>query len=121
MLAVDLKNRIKRSGPLSFSDFVESCLYDLDDGFYSKRGSAGRRGDFLTSPEVGPFFGSLIANWLDKTWLKLNKPENFQVVEVGAGRGTLARAVIDAQPSCLEYGTYTMVERSQNLRGEQPV
>ena len=121
MLAVDLKNRIKRSGPLSFSDFVESCLYDLDDGFYSKRGSAGRRGDFLTSPEVGPFFGSLIANWLHKTWLKLNKPENFQVVEVGAGRGTLARAVIDAQPSCLENGTYTMVERSQKLRGEQPV
>ena len=75
MLAVDLKNRIKKSGPIPFSDFVESCLYDLDDGFYSKRGSVGRRGDFLTSPEVGPFFGSLIANWLDDVWLKLNKPE----------------------------------------------
>ena len=37
MLTVDLKNRIKRSGPLSFSDFVESCLYDLDEGFYTKR------------------------------------------------------------------------------------
>ena len=121
MLAVDLKNRIKKSGPIPFSDFVESCLYDLDDGFYCKRGSAGRRGDFLTSPEVGPFFGSLIANWLDDVWLKLNKPENFQVVEVGAGRGTLARSVIDAQPCCLENGTYTMVERSNKLRVAQPV
>ena len=120
MLTVDLKNRIKRSGPLSFSDFVESCLYDLDEGFYTKRGSAGRRGDFLTSPEVGPFFGFLIANWLDETWLKLNKPENFQVVEVGAGSGTLARAIIDAQPHCLKNGVYTMVERSQKLREEQP-
>ena len=120
MLADDLKNRIKKSGPLSFSEFVESCLYDANYGFYTKRGRAGRRGDFLTSPEVGPFFGFLIANWLDETWRNLNKPKNFQVIEVGAGSGTLARAIIDAKPKCLENGIYTMVERSQKLREEQP-
>jgi len=120
MLANDLKNRIKKSGPLSFSEFVESCLYDSNDGFYTKGGRAGRRGDFLTSPEVGPFFGFLIANWLDETWRNLNKPKNFQVIEVGAGSGTLARAIIDAKPKCLENGIYTMVERSQKLREEQP-
>jgi len=120
MLADDLKNRISKSGPLSFSDFVESCLYDANYGFYTKGGRAGRRGDFLTSPEVGPFFGFLIANWLDETWRNLNKPKNFQVIEVGAGSGTLARAIIDAKPKCLENGIYTMVERSQKLREEQP-
>jgi len=120
MLADDLKSRIRRSGPLSFSEFVESCLYDLDEGFYAKGGRAGRRGDFLTSPEVGPFFGFLIANWLDEMWRKLNTPENFQVIEVGAGCGTLARAIIDAKPQCLEHGIYTMVERSEKLREEQP-
>ena len=120
MLADDLKTRIKKSGPLSFSEFVESCLYDSNDGFYTKGGGAGRRGDFLTSPEVGPFFGFLIANWLDETWRDLNKPENFQVVEVGAGSGALARSIIDAKPKCLENGIYTMVERSQKLREAQP-
>ena len=44
MLADDLKTRIKKSGPLSFSEFVESCLYDPNDGFYTKGGGAGRRG-----------------------------------------------------------------------------
>ncbi len=60
MLADDLKNRISKSGPLSFSDFVESCLYDANYGFYTKGGRAGRRGDFLTSPEVGPFLVFLL-------------------------------------------------------------
>ncbi len=121
MLADHLKNRISENGSLSFSEFVESCLYDLNDGFYTKEGKAGRRGDFLTSPEVGPLFGFLLANWLDEIWKNLNKPENFQVIEVGAGSGTLARAIIDAKPKCLENGIYTMVEISQKLREAQPI
>ena len=121
MLVNDLKNRIRKSGPLPFSDFIETCLYDPEKGFYTKEGRAGRRGDFLTSPEVGPLFGHLIANWLDDLWTKIDKPENFQVIEVGAGCGTLARAILDCKPKCLEHGNYVMVERSEELRKAQPI
>ena len=31
-------------------------------------GSAGRRGDFITSPEVGPLFGAVLARYLDAVW-----------------------------------------------------
>ena len=101
MLAEDLKSRIRRSGPLSFSDFVEACLYDSENGFYTKTGRAGRRGDFITSPEVGPVFGHLIANWLDHLWTEIEKPKDFQVIEVGAGCGTLARTILDSDPNVL--------------------
>lgn len=120
MLAEDLKSRIRRSGPLSFSNFVEACLYDSENGFYTKTGRAGRRGDFITSPEVGPVFGHLIANWLDQLWTEIQKPKDFQVIEVGAGCGTLARTILDSEPKCLESGSYVMVERSEELRKEHP-
>jgi NADH dehydrogenase [ubiquinone] 1 alpha subcomplex assembly factor 7 len=49
-LADRLAARIRAEGPISYAEFVETALYDEDAGFYARHGSAGRRGDFLTSP-----------------------------------------------------------------------
>ncbi|MGH9166017.1 MAG: class I SAM-dependent methyltransferase, partial [Acidimicrobiales bacterium] len=53
--------RIGRSGPLGFDEYLDLALYDADGGFYAAGGSAGRSGHFLTSPEVGPLFGAVLA------------------------------------------------------------
>ncbi len=80
-------------------DFLEHALYDPDTGFYgSGRGRAGRRGDFITSPEVGPLFGAVLARAIEGWWAELGEPEVFTVVEAAAGVGTLARAVLAAAP-----------------------
>ena len=119
-MAGRLADRIARSGPIPYPEFVEACLYDETHGFYASGGAAGRRGDFLTSPEVGPLFGAVLARWMDDVWEALGQPGGFTVVDAGAGRGTLARAVVAAGPRCLEAGTYLMVERSAVLRADQP-
>ncbi|MEL6982425.1 MAG: hypothetical protein AAFO29_08375, partial [Actinomycetota bacterium] len=50
--------------PERFDRYVERCLYG-PDGFYATSGIAGRRrGDFLTSPEVGPLFGAIVTRAL---------------------------------------------------------
>src|SRR5436190_216322 len=36
-----------------------------EHGFYSGGGRAGRRGDFITSPEVGPLFGTVLGRAID--------------------------------------------------------
>jgi SAM-dependent MidA family methyltransferase len=64
-LADRLAARIRGGGPLTFGDYMEAALYDERAGFYGAHGSAGRRGDFLTSPEVGPLFGAVLARALD--------------------------------------------------------
>ena len=92
------------------------ALYDESIGFYATTGRAGRRGDFLTSPEVGPLFGALIARRLDEEWRALGSPETFVVVEFGAGPGTLARSVAFAAPECAKALRYLMVERSAQQR-----
>ena len=88
------------------------------DGFYTIAGRAGRRGDFITSPEVGPLFGAVLARWIDAEFERLGRPDAFTVVEVGAGPGTLARSVLSAAPHW--SGRYVCVEVSDEQRASHP-
>jgi SAM-dependent MidA family methyltransferase len=110
-----LFDRIHREGPVRFDVAVEALLYG-DGGFFSSGAGAGRRADFLTSPEVGPLFGAVVANALDAEWERLGRPDPFMVLEAAAGRGALARAVLDAGPACAPALRYVCVERSASLR-----
>jgi SAM-dependent MidA family methyltransferase len=111
-----LASRIARRGPLPFDEVMEAALYDPRAGFYATGGAAGRRGDFVTSPEVGPLFGALVARALDGWWTELGRPDPFVVVEAGAGRGALARSVLSAGPECASALRYLLVEQSEALR-----
>jgi SAM-dependent MidA family methyltransferase len=103
-----------------FDEFMSEALYGAD-GFYAAGGGrAGRRGDFLTSVEVGPLFGAVIANFLDAEWRRLGRPDPFVVVDAGAGPGTLARAVAGAEPECASAMRYTAVEISAEQRALHP-
>lgn len=106
-------------GPIPFHRFIEIALYG-EHGFYATSGAAGRRGDFITSAEVGPLFGAVIARALDAWWREMGEPDDFTVVEAGAGPGTLARAILAAAPMCLEKGRYIAVEVSAAQRTRHP-
>lgn len=104
-------------GTIPFDRFMEWALYEPGHGFFATGGGAGRRGgDFITSPEVGPLFGAVVANWLDAVWDSLAQPDPFTVIEVGAGRGALAIAVRAAAPRCAGVLDYALVERAEELR-----
>jgi SAM-dependent MidA family methyltransferase len=109
-------------GAVPFSTFVDVALYG-PHGFYTDpaaTGSAGRRGDFLTAPEVGPLFGAVVARFLDAEWARLDRPDPFTVVDAGAGPGTLARTVLAARPRCAGALRYVAVELSAAQRSRHP-
>ena len=115
-----LRARIERDGSVRYDEFVELALYDPADGFFATGSGAGRSGaDFITSPEVGPLFGLLVAEYLDRRWDELGRPDPFVVVEAAAGRGALAIAVLSAAPRCAWALRYVLVERSEALRARQ--
>lgn len=92
--------------------FVERALYG-PAGFYETGGRAGRRGaSFVTSPEVGPLFGAVVANALDAWWREAGEPDEWIVVDAGAGPGTLARSIRAAEPACGAALRLVSVERS---------
>lgn len=105
--------------PVPFEEFMDDALYG-PQGFYTQSGSAGRRGDFLTSPEVGPLFGAVIARHLDAEWRRLGEPDVFTVIDAGAGPGTLARSVLAATPDCAAAMRYVAVEISATQRERHP-
>jgi SAM-dependent MidA family methyltransferase len=111
----ELLDRIGRQGPVRFDVVVDALLYG-EEGFFTRGGGAGRQQDFLTSPEVGPLFGAVVARALDAEWERLRRPDPFVVIEAAAGRGALARAVLDAGPACAPALRYVCVERSPSLR-----
>jgi SAM-dependent MidA family methyltransferase len=117
----EIRAEIQRHGPVPFERFMELALYGAE-GFYTRAdgGSAGRRGDFITSPEVGPLFGAVIARYLDAEWDRIGRPDPFTVVDAGAGPGTLARAVLAAAPRCADALRYVAVEISTPQRARHP-
>ena len=104
-----------------FDEFLDTALYG-EAGFYSSGGRAGRRGDFITSPEVGPLFGAVLARWCDAMWSEGGESDDFRVYELGAGPGTLARSILAASPRCLrdDPSRYVAVELSAEQRGRHP-
>ena len=117
----EIRDEITANGPITFERFMDLALYG-SDGFYVRAdgGSAGRRGDFITSPEVGPLFGAVLARYLDAEWERIGRPATFTVVDAGAGPGTLARSFVSARPACAEALRYVAVELSPAQRERHP-
>lgn len=98
---------------------METALYGPDGFFTSGRG-AGRNRDFITSPEVGPLFGAVLANAIDTWWDEAGQPDEWVVVDAGAGPGALGKAILAAAPRCVDALRLVLVERSAQLRATHP-
>src|SRR5262245_10358357 len=98
-LLARLRAEILAAGPISFARFMDVALHDPDHGYYAAGARRlGREGDFFTASDVGPAFGAALARQLVEMDRALGRPAPFDYVEIGAGRGLLARDVLDAWP-----------------------
>ncbi|HEY3057781.1 MAG TPA: SAM-dependent methyltransferase [Chloroflexota bacterium] len=106
--------RIAREGPLSFRDVMQLALYHPEHGYYSNLRGFGADGDFITSPELDPVFGELIACAATQLWEHLGRPRPFRILEYGAGSGALASALMK-----LPGVAYCIEDTSPSLRAVQ--
>lgn len=95
-LAQRLSETIRSGGPMPFSSFMGTALYDRESGYYSASASrTGKAGDFFTSVSVGPVFGELMAGQFHEVWELAGQPGVFTIVEAGANDGRFAGDVLD--------------------------
>jgi NADH dehydrogenase [ubiquinone] 1 alpha subcomplex assembly factor 7 len=117
-LALKLKDRIRRGGPIAVDRYLEACLHDPQHGYYVKRPAIGAGGDFITAPEISQMFGELIGLWCVVVWQQMGAPGAFNLIEFGPGRGTLMRDALRAmrvRPEVLAAVRVVLLDCSEPL------
>jgi SAM-dependent MidA family methyltransferase len=103
-------DRVLADGPMRFDEYMDMCLYDPEDGFFSAGAvRPGTGGDFVTSPEVSPWFGRILAKWART----VRSSDDAILVEVGSGSGSLLAPFVDEEPS---WSSVWVVELSSEAR-----
>jgi SAM-dependent MidA family methyltransferase len=102
---------------------MELELNEPDHGYYATSANRiGEQGDFVTASDAGPAFGRCLARQIAEFDAVLGCPEPFVLVELGAGRGLLARHCLDATRALGEGPgerlRLRLVDRSAAMRAE---
>jgi SAM-dependent MidA family methyltransferase len=121
-LAERLRELIRREGPITFHDWMKAALYDPDGGYYQRPDFKrwGREGDYRTSPERSEFFAATFARYFAGLFDELQRPEEWTIVECGAGDGRFAAGVLrtlaDQFPTVFGATRYLVYELSTDAR-----
>jgi SAM-dependent MidA family methyltransferase len=103
---------IRAEGPISVERFFQHCVA----AYYAAREPFGPDGDFVTAPEYSQLFGEMIGVWCAALFEQLGRPDDFRLVELGPGRGTLMKDVLKASRLVVPVH---LVEQSPRLRAVQ--
>ena len=117
-----IRATIAAEGPMRLDRFMALCLGHPRHGYYMTRDPFGAAGDFLTAPEISQVFGELVGVWCATAWRMLGSPGQFNLVELGPGRGTLMGDILKAGrvlPGFGEAARVHLVETSPVLREAQ--
>ena len=113
----------RAGGWLGFDDFMALALYAPGLGYYANDlrkfglmpgGPTGLGSDFVTAPELSPYFGQALARQVGQA---LSATGTTEVWEFGAGSGALADHLLQALGS--QVTRYTMVDVSGSLVARQ--
>lgn len=115
-----IAEEIARDGPITFARFMALALYHPTLGYYAGGGVGreplGWEGDYFTSGDVHTLFGWCVGKQLAQMWELLGRPPRFDVIELGAGRGLLARDVwryaLERAPEWAAALRYTLADRA---------
>lgn len=127
-LIAAMASEIASLGPIPFVRFMELALYHPQFGYYMRPPESGTErigwsGDFYTSSDVHPILGEALARQAEQIDNILGHPGPFSIVEMGAGRGLLARdflSAIERRQSPIRHRLrYVLIERSPAMRAAQ--
>lgn len=122
-LVAMIRERIRLDGPITLAAFMKLALYEPTHGYYRQPDrKPGRGGDFITSPELHPFFGMTLANQVIETWRALGEPARMTVREPGASSGTMAYDIMaglsQRAPELLDALDYRVVDVNEHRAAE---
>lgn len=138
-LVAKIAGEIRSAGPITFARFMDLALYDPEFGYYMREPEAGAQGqgpdqcpmeqrigwsgDFYTSSDVHPILARSLARQVRQIDDLLGRPDPFTLVEMGPGKGLMARDFLAAcamgDDALFRRLRYVLVERSPAMRAAQ--
>jgi SAM-dependent MidA family methyltransferase len=103
---------------------MERALYEPGLGYYQQPTDRPTdAGDFLTAPETHAIFGWTIARRIEAAWEELGRPRPFNLIEYGAGSGTLALSILQGfrrhgAAELLDVVRYAPIESNPHRRAD---
>ncbi len=88
--------KLKKSHNFSLDKFIDLSLYNKKFGYYMKKDPFGKKGDFITSPNISRLFSEMISIWIISFWKSLGSPKKFNLIELGAGNGEMMKVIIES-------------------------
>jgi len=110
---------IKNSFEISLDKFINFALYDKKKGYYMQKNPFGRKGDFITAPNISRMFSEMIAIWILEFWKNLGHPKKINLVELGAGNGEMMKILLETFkkfPAFLNSCNILIHEKSPKLK-----
>jgi len=117
-----IADMISTDGPMPVDRYMALALGHEGHGYYMGRDPFGRAGDFITAPEVSQMFGELIGIWCAAGWQMMDAPAEWNLIELGPGRGTLLADLVRAcsvMPGLRDGMKVHLVEMSPALKTMQ--
>jgi NADH dehydrogenase [ubiquinone] 1 alpha subcomplex assembly factor 7 len=111
-LAAIFQRLIAAYGPISLQQYMG----ESNARYYAGKDPLGSGGDFVTAPEISQMFGELVGLWLVDIWDRAGRPLPVHYVELGPGRGTLARDALRVMRRQGLVPHVHLVEGSHTLR-----
>ena len=112
----------KKSLNFPLDKFIDFSLYNEKFGYYMKKNPFGKKGDFITAPNISRLFTEMIAIWIISFWKSLGSPQKFNLIELGAGNGEMMKTLIESFenfPEFLKSCNFIIHEKSPFLIKEQ--
>ena len=111
--------KINKKKDISLDKFIDKILYDKKIGYYMHKNPFGKKGDFITAPNISILFSEMLAIWCISFWENLGYPKKINIIEMGAGNGEMMHQMIKVFKrfdKFLNSSKYFIFEKSHFLK-----
>ena len=112
----------KSKSSIPLDKFIDKALYDKTKGYYCKKNPFGKKGDFLTSPNISRLFSEMLSIWTISFWENLKFPKKINLIEMGSGNGEMIFQMLETFkrfPKFADSCKVSIYEKSSYLKSIQ--
>ena len=98
--------------------FINSALYHPTKGYYTNNIPFGKKGDFVTAPNISNIFSEMIFIWLISYWKKFYNNKKINIIELGAGNADMMYQIIRSSKRFTNFFSkcdFIIYEKSKKL------